>query len=184
MQKIFVQSAIIALSILLSWDCSKDNNLLNQNEDLTGEEEIFNGRLEIKTEKTQYSLEEVSVENYIFIIATLTNTSQDTFYAKLGDGFNPSIDQDYLSISKWTDGYFEKKTTNNNWENLNLGSLFEGSRIIRILPSKKYNLTASAHLDSSIKGKFRLKVYYYKNYSQTAVDTLKDISNIFSINKN
>ena len=114
-------------------------------------------------------------------MATLTNTSQDTFYTKLGDGFNTSIDQDYLSIAQLTDGYFEKHTSYNNWENLNLSSLFEGSRIIRIVPSRKYTLTASAHCDSNIEGIFRLKVNYYKSYSQTAVDTLKDISNIFSI---
>jgi len=176
MKNLFIHLPFLVLVILFSWNCSKDSNPLINEED-------FSRKLELKTEKSQYKLEDISNENYVFIKTTLTNTSSDTFYTILGDSFNAIIDQENLSIAKYTDGYFEKNVINNTWENLNLGSLYQGSRIIRILPSNKYNVTASAYSDSNIEGKFRLKVYYHKNYSQTKIDTLKDISNIFTIAK-
>jgi len=176
MKNIFIHLPLIVLVILFSWSCSKESNPLI--------EENITVKLDLKTEKSQYRLEEISNGNYIYIKATLLNTSLDTFYTKLGDTFNSSFDQEDLLIAKYTDGYIEKNISNSKWASINLSSLFEGSKIIRILPSKKYNLTASAYLDSSIEGKFRLKVYYYNNYSPTKVDTLKDVSNVFTISKN
>ncbi len=174
MKRIIVNSLLIALTVFLAWNCSKDQNPLLPN----GEE--FNRKLEIKTEKSEYYIGE-DFYNMAFVRSTVLNTSSDTFYSKLGDGFNASIDQDVLQIAKGTEGYFEQNIGDNKWENLNLGILIEGSRIIRILPLKEYDLHAIAYLDSNSVGKFRLRVNYYKSYSQPSIDTLRDTSNTFFI---
>ena len=183
MNKIFIQLTLTLLLTLFAWNCSKNNNPLNQNNDSLNEEEMLSGNLEIKTEKLDYTLEDVSAENFITIVASLINNSKDTLYAKLGDRINESMDQDYLSLARGTDGHFEKNVSSNKWDNLNLPIMVEGSKVIRILPSKIYNLVATANLDESIEGNFRLRVNYYKSYNKDIVDTLTDVSNIFSISK-
>lgn len=177
MIKIFVYSILIALAILISWYCSKENNPLSPNE------KEFSGNLEIKTEKSEYYIDEDFSSSFAIIFATVFNTSSDTFYSNLGDGFLEGIDHNSLFIAKGNDGYFEKNIGNNNWEQLNRGILIEGSKIIRILPSKKYNLQGTAYIDSKTVGKFRLKINYYKTYLQTITDTLRDTSNTFFIYK-
>ena len=175
--------ALIALAILISWNCSKNNNPLTQNENIPNEE-VFNGKLEINTEKVEYDYNDVTTDDFIIVTAILTNTTQDTFYTKLGDGNNFSVDQSSLFIVKGSDGYFEKYSNTNKWNNLNLGIAVEGSKNIRILPSIKYYLQAVANRNDGVEGKYRLKVNYHKSNSETSIDTLKDASNIFTININ
>jgi hypothetical protein len=183
MKKNFIRLTFILLFLLLSWNCSKDNNPVNQNEQWQNDKEVFSQKLEIKTEKSEYKLEEITFENFAVIVGTLTNISKDTLYAKLGDRINASTEQDDLSIAKGTDGYFEKNISKNKWNNLNLSIMVGGSRVIRILPLKKYNVLAAAYIDSNIEGNFRLRINYYKEYTHGLVDTLSDVSNVFSISK-
>ncbi|MCX6149007.1 MAG: hypothetical protein NTX22_00620 [Ignavibacteriales bacterium] len=177
MKKIFIQTTLIALAILFSWNCSNDNNPLIPNE------KDFYGNLEIKTEKSEFYIGDDFSNSFALVLATVINSSSDTFYTNLGDGYAAGIDHDKLLIAEGTDGYFEKNIGDNNWKQLNRGILFEGSKIIRILPSRKYNLHATAYLDSNSIGKFRLRINYYKTVSQTSVDTLSDTSNTFIIYK-
>jgi hypothetical protein len=145
------------------------------------DEESFAGKLEIKTEKSEYHSEDFN-SDFAFVSATVVNTSTDTFYSSLGD-FYGGIDQDNFFMAGNTDGYFEVKSEMNSWEELSRPLLIEGSRVVRILPSKKYKLTASAFLDSSNFGRCRLKINYYRSNSINSADTLEDISNIFLIYK-
>ena len=141
----------------------------------------YAGKLQIKTEKSKYYRQDFN-GNFASVSATVINTSTDTFYTNMGD-FYGGIDQDNLLIAKGNDGYFEASTEKNSWEQLPLPLLIEGSKIIRILPSKKYILMASAFLDSSNFGRCRLRINYYKAYSKSGVDPLTDISNTFFVYK-
>ena len=144
-------------------------------------EEGFEGKLEIRTEKSDYSPEDFNGD-FAFISATLVNTTTDTFYSCLGD-FYGGIDQDNLFAAGNADGYFEVSNGKNIWKELPSPLLIEGSKVVRILPSKIYKLTATAFLDSSNFGRCRLRINYFKTYSQIGVDTLKDISNTFYVFK-
>ncbi len=115
-------------------------------------------------------------------MATIVNTSTDTFYSSLGD-FYDGIDQDNLFVAGNTDGYFEVSSVMNSWEELSHPLLIEGSKVVRILPSKEYTLMASAFLDSSNFGRCRLRINYYRTHSKIGVDTLEDISNTFFVYK-
>lgn len=148
------------------------------------DEEGFAGILEIKTEKSEYYSEVYNGNFYIGVSATIVNTSTDTFYTRLGDFYGGGIDQNNLFMAGGTDGYFEISSGKNYWKELSRPILTEGGEVVRILPSKKYSLIASAFMDSIYFGRCRLRINYYKTYSTTADDTLKDISNIFSIYKN
>ncbi len=177
MTKIIIHTAFILLIISPAWRCSDGDNPVVSKGNGAG----FSGNLFITTEKSEYRLEDISPENMVVITARLTNISPDTFYAKLGDGFNAGIDQDHLTVAQGTDGYFEKNIEGDRWENLNLSLLFEGSRVVRILPLKEYALSAVAFRDSTVEGRFRLRIQYYRNYSHGAADTLQDASNTFFI---
>lgn len=145
------------------------------------DEEGFAGKLEIKTEKSEYYTKDFN-GNSVSVSATVFNTSTDTFYSSLGD-FYGGIDQEILFMAGNTDGYFEIYSGINNWKELSRPILIEGSKVVRILPSKKYTLIASAFLDSSNFGRCRLRINYYKTRSKTIADTLRDISNTFFIYK-
>lgn len=144
--------------------------------------EGFSAKLEIKTEKSEYYSEDFNGDLAV-ISATVVNTSTDTFYSSLGDFYGGGIDQNNLYMAGGTDGYFEVSIGKNSWEELSRPILIEGSKIIRILPSKKYTLHATAYLNSADGEIFRLRINYYKTYSLTGTDTLKDISNIFFIHE-
>ena len=143
--------------------------------------EGFSKKLEIKTQKSEYKMGEDFNNNFAAVSATVFNTSSDTFYANLGDGFSDGVDQDNLLMAEGTDGYFELFVAKNSWEQLPRGILIEGSKVVRILPSKLYTLQGTAYLNSDSVGKFRLRINYYKTYSRSNTDTLKDISNTFFI---
>lgn len=178
MKKIFIHPFTILLILLLFSGCSKESNPLLANED-------FSGKLKITTEHSEYYFEEDST-NIIRLTASVFNTTSDTFYSNLGDWYG-GIDPNILLMAEGTDGFFEKYIDADRWKQLRRGILIEGSKIIRLLPSRKYSLHALAYLDSNYSNenaKFRLRINYYKTNSQAQSDTLKDVSNIFYIRKN
>lgn len=173
MNKRICRSALILITVLLSWNCSKEDNPLTN-------EEKFSRNLKIETEKSEYFINEDFSSAFAIVTANLTNLSGEIFYAKLGDGYLVGMDHEKLLIAAGNDGYFEKKTSD-SWKQLNRGVLFEGSKIIRILPGEKYSLQGTAYIDSNTVGIFRLRINYYRTYGEGTTDTLKDISNNFSI---
>jgi hypothetical protein len=145
------------------------------------DDEGFSGKLEIKTDKSEYYPEDFNGD-FAFVSATIVNTSTDTFYSSLGD-FYGGIDQDNLFMAAGNDCYFEVSSKKNSWEELSRPIAIEGSKVIRILPSKAYKLTATTFLDSSNFGRCRLRINFYRTHLKIGVDTLKDISNNFFVYK-
>ena len=174
-KKLFVSLLIIFISAIYFGSCSDDS--IPTVPDST---ELFNENLTIVTNKSEYSLGSDFYNNYGTVTATLTNTTQDTFYSNIGDGFNSAIDHEILLFAYQNDGFFEYNIENDNWEITEQGRLIEGSKIIRILPSVNYIIQAPSIIDLNKLGDYRLRIHYYKN-SNGVGDTLRDISNIFSI---
>lgn len=145
-------------------------------------EEGFAGKLEIKTEKSEYNLEDFN-GNIVTVSASVVNISADTFYSNLGDFYGSDAYQDYLIMAAGSDGYFEVSAGKISWTQLSRPIAIEGTKVVKILPSKMYTLTATTFLDSSNFGRCRLRINYYKTYSKNGADTLKDISNTFFIYK-
>ena len=146
-------------------------------------EEKFSDYLEIQTTKLDYKLSTDFYNYYGILTAKLRNTTQDTFYSNIGDGFIGSMDQEVLILAYKTDGFFEFENISETWESVEQGRLFEGSKVIRILPGKEYELQASALIDSNNIGKYRLRLNYYREYLEEVKDTLRDTSNSFYIYK-
>ncbi len=174
-----IRIALIILSFtLLFVFCSKENNPIGYQDN-----EIFDEYLQIQTEKSVYSIRNDFHNSNAHVSGTITNTTQDTFYANLGDAYNSSIDQDNLLFAYKTDGYFEYNIHGTNWENVEQGVLIERSKVIRLLPETHYTIQAMAVIDTDKTGKHRLRIHYYRRNSETEVDTLQDISNTFTIEK-
>ncbi|MEN8191613.1 MAG: hypothetical protein ABFS12_02275 [Bacteroidota bacterium] len=177
MKQIICFFIIVIFSFLLL-TCSDDGIT-----EISDQDDIYKDYLQIQTAKSQYSHSEDFHNSYAHISGTVTNTTQDTFYSKLGDAFNSSIDQDVFLIANKTDGFYEFKNSSNNWASVEQGHLIEGSKVIRILPETQYTVQATAIIDSNQTGNFRLRIQYYRNYDEAIVDTLQDISNVFTIKK-
>ncbi len=168
---------IAFILLFLSSSCSENKNPVD-----SLDENGFNGNLKITIEKREYIYSE-DFTNWLNVSGNLINNSQDTFYSKLGDGFNGNLNQNHLYVAEGSDAYFEKfDSTNNTWSNISRGLLIEGTRVISILPSNNYSFTSFSRMDSTANGMFRFLFKYYKIAGLTfSTDTLRDTSNVFYI---
>lgn len=169
---------------LLSSSCSKDKPFVASDTNGDGA-----GNLQIQTEKVEYSWSG-ELETLLRIRATLTNKSNNTYYAKLGDFFNSSIEQDYLTVAEGSDGYFEKRTSTNDWESMPRGILIEGVRSVVLRPSQEYYLDVGLYMfrlyvsdGNDATGEFRIRIDYYDQIDlPSGAVPRKDYSYSFTIN--
>jgi len=123
--------------------------------------EISAGGLSLATDKTTYSIADVSPGS-AGIRATLTAAPDKPYYAKLGDAFNGAVDQNPLYIAEGTDGLVERQS-GNSWVKASGGVLVEGVREVVLSPGKTYSVFAL--LSTPIQtGTYRLTI----NASETA----------------
>ena len=117
--------------------------------------EISAGGLSLATDKTTYSVAEVSPGG-AGIRATLTAALDKPYYAKLGDAFNGAVDQNPLFIAEGADGVVERQS-GNGWVKASGGILVEGVREVVLTPGKTYSVFAL--LSTPIQtGTYRLTV--------------------------
>ena len=170
------EAIILLLGLIINFviiSCSKEANPL--------ESENFNEYIQIETNKSEYSIDSVSSSRFIIITGILTNTSTDTLYSELGDGFDASFEQEALLFAKGNDGIVEYYNKENKWVSIEQSSLFEGGKVIRISPKSSYAFQAPAFIGINQTGEYRLIVKYYKSYNEMKTDTLRDKSNTFTI---
>jgi hypothetical protein len=170
------EAIILLLAFIINFiiiSCSEEANPL--------ESESFNEYIEIVTDKSEYSIDSVSSSRFIVITGILTNTSTDTLYSELGDGFNASFEQEPLLFAKGNDGIVEYYNKENKWVSIEQARLIEGSKVIRISPKSSYSFQAPAFIGINQTGQYRLIVKYYKSYNEINTDTLIDKSNTFTI---
>ncbi|MCH7860046.1 MAG: hypothetical protein IID14_10190 [Candidatus Marinimicrobia bacterium] len=163
---------------LLSISCSKDKPLTASDTNGDGA-----GYLQIQTEKVEYSWSG-ELETLLRIRTTLTNKSNNTYYSKLGDFFNSSIEQTYLAAAEGSDGYLEKRVSTNDWESMPRGLLSEGVRYVVLHPSQEYYLDVMLRfVENGLTGEFRIRVDYYEQLdSPSEVVPYLDYSHSFTIN--
>ncbi len=91
--------------------------------------------------------------------ATIFNQNPDqTYFAKLGDGFNSSLDQERLYIAEGTGGDVERMTPDGSWLPIPRPLLVEGSRFVALRPRQTYQLVLPAINAGKI---FRVKIEYF-----------------------
>lgn len=171
-------SVFIICLVLLTSSCSQDKPLAASDTNGDGA-----GNLQIQTEKVEYSWSG-ELETLLTIRATLTNKSNNTYYAKLGDFFNSSIEQDYLTVAEGSDGYFERRISTNDWESMPRGIMSEGVRSVVLHSSQEYYLDVMLRSDENgPTGEFRIRVDYNDQIDPPSeVVPYMDYSHSFTIN--
>jgi len=142
------------------------------------------GNLEIVSQQSEYSWTPDDLGSSRQIQATIRNTSDRTYYAKLGDGFNSSIDQDDLFIADGTNGFIEKFNPNGSWSAMPRDLLIEGTRFVALRPQKNYQLKAAPlyFWRGDEIGQFRIKVEYFDRIDPSPeISPKMDYSNVFTI---
>jgi len=166
---------IVVLVAVVTASCTRDHDLVVS---FTTDE--GGGHLTIRTERTHYQWSELHVVRRIR--ASLTNTSAQTWYARLGDRFDASLDQARLFIAEGSSGSLEHAAPGPTWRPMARGFLVEGVRMVALRPGTTYVLEAVLPGPAPATGTFRLRVDYYpKLEDPPAVVSLTDSSNPFEI---
>jgi hypothetical protein len=139
------------------------------------------GNLKIMTSKTEYTWQ----GDGLGMQATIHNESDQTYYAKLGDRFNSSIDQENLFVAEGSTGYIERLNSDGSWSAMPRGILIEGVRFVALRPQQTYRLSASLYAwHGNETGQFRIKVEYFDRIDPPpATSPMVDYSNVFTILK-
>lgn len=149
---------------------------------LTGYENA-GGNLEITTPKTEYTWSPEDLGASRQIEAAVFNQSDRTYYAKLGDGFNGSLDQETLFVAEGTGGFIERHEPDGSWRAMPRGMLIEGTRFVALRPQKNYRLISSLYnWRGDESGQFRIKIEYFDQIDPPPGNSLRvDYSQIFRI---
>lgn len=144
--------------------------------------ELGSGALQIKTEREEYSWRANELGAQQIIVATLTNTSNQTFYARLGDGF-AGFAQEQLYIALGSHGHIEQWQAGANWREMPRGELIEGVRFVVVESKASYQLHADLHKwQGNESGEFRLRIDYFERSDPPEGATPNvDYSNVFGI---
>ncbi len=111
--------------------------------------------------------------------ATLKNTTNQTLYANIGDGFNSAEEQDPLSTSSGSDAVVEGRGANDVWSPLIQGQMIEGTKYVALKPGKTYRLHSVIGAPS-FRGQARIRVRYSNTPNATGTVAI-DYSNVFEV---
>ena len=123
--------------------------------------------LSVVTEKSSYARAEVLASS-TGVRGTITNTSDRTVYARMGDAFNSAAEQDPIYVASGSDASLER-ADGNAWAGVDAALLIEGIRVIELRPGRAYSFIA--HTGSAAQaGSYRVTVGFRESYgaSQTA----------------
>lgn len=166
---------IVVMVAVVTVSCARDHNLVGG---FTTDE--GGGHLTIRTERTYYRWSELLAGRRIR--ASLTNTSDQTWYATLGDRFAAGLDQGQLFIAEGSSGYLEHAVPGPTWRPMARGYLVEGVRMVALRPGTMYVLEAVLSGLAPATGTFRLRVDYYPKPEEPPGGVpLTDYSNLFDI---
>jgi hypothetical protein len=96
--------------------------------------------LTITIEKASYTWDEVHVGSGPGVRGTITNVSDRTFTARLGDGF-AGEEQDLLYVANGSDGALER-AEGSAWIAVSGAQLIEGVRQVTLRPGRTYGFIA------------------------------------------
>jgi hypothetical protein len=114
------------------------------------------------------------------IQATVTNTSSDQdFYANVGDGFNSALEQSTIFAALGTQAVIERRVAGFVWENANTGLLIEGSRFVVLSAGRSYRLIGSIAPNSP--GTYRIRLDYSTRMNDPSSTLFHDYSAAFLV---
>lgn len=128
--------------------------------------QIAAGDVRVALQKTSFTRDEASVATGAGVRGTITNTSDRTLFAKLGDAFNSAAEQDPVYVAVGSDGMLER-LEGSSWVGVTSAHLVEGVRAIELRPGKAY--TFVAHASSAITaGTYRVTIAYRASANASA----------------
>jgi hypothetical protein len=141
------------------------------------------GILEISAQKVEYTWGSEDLGASRQIEATVFNHSDRAYYARLGDGFNSSLDQEILFVAEGTGGFIERNKSDDSWRAMPRGMLIEGTRFVALRPQKSYRLLAYlGSWQGNETGQFRIKIEYFdRNDPPPGTAPKVDYSHAFTI---
>jgi hypothetical protein len=114
------------------------------------------------------------------IQATVTNTSSDqNFYANVGDGFNSALEQSTIFAALGTQAVIERRVAGLVWENANAGLLIEGSRVVVLSAGRSYRLVGS--IAPNTPGTYRIRLDYSTGMNDPSSTLLHEYSAAFLV---
>ena len=137
------------------------------------------GFLTIQTVENEYSWPSAAGE-WLPVSAMIRNNSDRTFYARIGDALNSSLDQEPLYVSQGSDGTIEKQVAPGSWSPVRSGPAIEGVRVVAIRGGKTYRLSRAVAPRSSGTHRIRLD-YADRPEIAPGQQTYRDFSNEFVI---
>jgi hypothetical protein len=142
-------------------NCTGGDKIYSPVFSVTGYENAFSN-LEITTQRAEYTWGPEDLGASRQIEATVFNHSDRTYYAKLGDGFNSSLNQETLFVAEGTGGFIERDESDGSWRAMPRGMLIEGTRFVALRPQKNYRLMTSLYnWRGDETGQFRIKIEYF-----------------------
>ncbi|HEY9228288.1 MAG TPA: hypothetical protein VIP11_16650 [Gemmatimonadaceae bacterium] len=115
---------------------------------------IAAGTLRVTVAKSTYTRDELSGG----ISGSITNTSDQVFFARLGDAFNSAREQDPVYIAMGSDGALER-ADGSSWRVAETGILVEGVKEVELRPGKTYTFAATLPQNTSA-GTYRFNIAY------------------------
>lgn len=125
----------LVLGALLLWSCTHNTAPSEKEIARLAPQELGNGALQITTEREDYSWRASDLGSNQIIVATVENLSDNTLYARLGDGFS-GIEQERLSVASGSHGYLEQWQQGKGWREMPRSELIEGVRYVVLEPKK------------------------------------------------
>jgi hypothetical protein len=140
---------------------------------------VDNAVLSIQVEKSSYTWTEATTGGN-GIRGTIRNTSDRDYYAKLGDAFNGSVDQEPLHIANFSDGTVERETAPGTWISVPGAHLIEGVSVVALRGGRTYDLIA--HVSGEPRaGTHRIAVTYRTSLDDLAAPSFRSTSPSFQI---
>jgi hypothetical protein len=96
--------------------------------------------LSVVTTKSSYTASEALVSS-TGVRGTITNTSDRTVYARMGDAFNSAVEQDPVYVASGSDASLER-ANGTAWSGVEGALLIEGIREIELRPGRSYSFIA------------------------------------------
>lgn len=125
----------------------------------------------IAIERTQ------TTNDLVEVVARVTSTATQDFYANVGDGFNAAPEQSTIFAALGTHAVIERRS-GMMWESVNTSPLIEGSRFVRLSAGGNYTLVGSM---ADVSGTYRIRLDYFTRSNDPTATPLHDYSPTFVV---
>ena len=119
-----------------------------------------------------------TVSGMTHVVARVTSTSTQDFYANVGDGFNGRLEQSMIFAAVGTHAVIERRVSGSVWESAATGQLVEGSRFVLLKAGGDYTLLGDM---KHVPGVYRIRLDYFTRSNDPTAEPLHDYSPTFVV---